>query len=313
MKLKTMKTTTPQTEPSRSTQLQKIVPMSITLKNLESARCSSRRHAIGAFTLIELLVVIAIIAILAAMLLPALTKAKSAARAVACKNNMRQIHLAFTLYQDDNSGRGANWRNWMRWVRDGGNFSQPESESRGNLIAGDHANAYWGVAYAPYLAYNKKVFFCPEAKSADDVNGSQQVYYDGKFKDGHKYTTYGFNGYSDVKNGRVVGLPIALFEGVITFADDPTAITHTRARSSANLRAPSTTILFQDAWEAMLDGTDDTPIGLSQWVAFPDRLNEYYRHNNRGNIMWADGHASQARRGTTQWLEEWYVGQPPKP
>jgi prepilin-type N-terminal cleavage/methylation domain-containing protein/prepilin-type processing-associated H-X9-DG protein len=63
---------------------------------------NKRSHTI-AFTLIELLVVIAIIAILAALLLPALTRAKQHGQRAGCFSNLRQIDLSFRLYLDDNT------------------------------------------------------------------------------------------------------------------------------------------------------------------------------------------------------------------
>jgi prepilin-type N-terminal cleavage/methylation domain-containing protein/prepilin-type processing-associated H-X9-DG protein len=76
----------------------------------ESLFCGPR-----AFTLIELLVVIAIIAILAAMLLPALSRAKEAGKRISCLNNLRQLSLSAQMYVGDNQGSYPPRSNSDRW------------------------------------------------------------------------------------------------------------------------------------------------------------------------------------------------------
>ena len=132
------------------------------MKNLKHLQTRPTRSG---FTLIELLVVIAIIAILAAMLLPALGRAKLKAQGIQCLNNTKQLMLGWRMYADDNMDKvannfgvantttevnGATYRNWVNNV-----MSWDTSQMNTNI-----ALIRNGVL-AVYLAGNLGVYKCP--------------------------------------------------------------------------------------------------------------------------------------------------------
>jgi prepilin-type N-terminal cleavage/methylation domain-containing protein/prepilin-type processing-associated H-X9-DG protein len=105
------------------------------------------------FTLIELLVVIAIIAILAALLLPALSKAKGKAVGIQCLSNNRQIALAAKMYADDNNG-----------VLTPSRSSEPGPPADQSVIGVAVASMFWQDTLIGYTK-SKAVYSCPSIKN----------------------------------------------------------------------------------------------------------------------------------------------------
>ena len=134
----------------------------------------ARRRRPG-FTLIELLVVVAILAILAARLLPALSRAKGKAKAIACTNNLRQWGFAFRLYTEDNQDIVPEEGNTIKKINDPENREAwynivAPVAGQPSLVALYQAGNFPGVA-------GQSLYTCPGAEPPSFTPSMDKAYF----------------------------------------------------------------------------------------------------------------------------------------
>ena len=125
------------------------------------------------FSLVELLVVIAIIAILAALLLPAINKAKSISQRAACINNQKQLQMAHTMFSDDHGDKILYSSSWKY------EKSAKYAWMAGSLNLSTYGNRARWLAQSPLFSYAGKsvgVFKCPADKDVIRVMNKQKTH-----------------------------------------------------------------------------------------------------------------------------------------
>jgi len=228
-----------------------------------------------AFTLIELLVVIAIIAILAALLLPALAKAKETATGIACMNNNKQIMLAWKLFAGDHEDRIPYSSAWPSEPT--ANFAWAVGVLR--LTGVDQKLSYVTEGIIKkYVGGSKDVFRCPADKAIITNSQGQNIYRD---------RSYSMN----IFMGGWSGWP---------FGEDTRWTTY---RKTEEIRDPSDKwVLLDMRGESINAGNfrvnmDGYPGDGSKYAFQQDWPGVY--HNNATNFSFADGHCEKQR-----WLDK---------